>query len=108
MWIELLIINVIICFIVDISGVIDSIKYGIWKWVFNGKRDYQEFRLKPFDCSLCMTFWIGLIYIIPNFNLINLLCVCLFATISEEMTYFILSIKYLIHSIIDQLLFWKS
>lgn len=105
MWIELLIINVIICFIVDISGVIDSIKYGIWKWVFNGKRDYQEFRLKPVDCSTCMTFWIGLLWITiyGQFNLINLLFVCLFATISEEMTNTILIIKHIIHRVQDDI-----
>lgn len=103
MWIELLIINVIICFIVDISGVIDSIKYGIWKWVFNGKRDYQEFRLKPVDCSTCMTFWIGLLWITiyGQFNLINLLFVCLFSMLSEQLTMLLQTIQYLIHKLID-------
>lgn len=101
---ELLIISIIVCFVVDISGIIDTIKYTIWKWVFNNKKEYQEFRLKPFDCSLCMTFWIGLIYIIPNFNLINLLCVCLFASISEEISNTLLIIKNIIHRVQDEII----
>ena len=40
-------------------GIIDEIKILIWKWL--RKEPYKEYRLKPLDCSLCMSFWIGLI-----------------------------------------------
>ena len=106
MILELLLLTVIVCFVVDISGFIDTIKSLIWKWVFNGKREYREFRLKPLDCSLCMTFWIGIIWIsIFEFTLFNLLFVCLFAMMSEEITQILSTIKYLIHRLIDWIRF---
>ena len=95
-------ITVIVCFVVDISGFIDTIKNLIWQWVFNGKKEYREFRLKPFDCSLCMSWWIGLIWIIIyGFSLKNLLFVSLFAMMSEQITQLLLTVRYLIHKLID-------
>lgn len=83
-FIELLILSIIVCFIVDISGFIDSVKQGLWKWVYNGKKEYSEFRLKPFDCSLCLTFWSGLIYLlcVSQFNLLMIGYVCLLSMFS--------------------------
>lgn len=102
MILELLLLTVIVCFVVDISGFIDTIKNLIWKWVFNGKREYREFRLKPLDCSLCMSFWIGLIWIsIFDFTLLNFVYVCLFAALSEDITGFIKIIKYLLNKVRD-------
>ena len=104
MWIELLLLTVIVCFVVDISGFIDTIKNIIWKWVFNGKREYREFRLKPLDCSLCMTFWIGLIWVtIHGFTLINLFFVTVFAALAEDITGFIKIIEYLLNKVRDEI-----
>ena len=60
---NLLIIQLIVCFIVDLSGVMDHIKKWIWKWLKSGK-PYKDFELKPFTCSRCMGWWTGLIFII--------------------------------------------
>lgn len=106
MLMELLMISIIVCFIIDISGFIENVKYMIWKWVFNGKKEYQEFRLKPFDCSLCMSWWIGLIWILCNgqFTLLNILLVSLFAALSENISNMIIIIKQLIHKVQDLIL----
>lgn len=107
MWIELLLLTIIVCFVVDISGFIDTIKKLIWRWVFNDKREYTEFRLKPLDCSLCMTFWVGLIWIsIFDFTLLNFVYVCLFATLSEQISNFIIIIKQLVQCIQDTIVLW--
>lgn len=53
----------ILVFIIDISGIIDEIKHLIWKVVVGKKRQYQSFKFKPVECSLCMTWWCGLIYL---------------------------------------------
>lgn len=104
MILELLLLTVIVCFVVDISGFIDTIKNLIWKWVFNGKREYREFRLKPLDCSLCMSFWIGIIWIsIFEFTLFNLLFVCLFAALSENISKMLVIIKGFISEVQDAL-----
>lgn len=61
---SLLLIQVIVVFIVDISGAIDSLKSGL-KWLLTkGKMSSSDYILKPFDCSLCMTWWACLIYLL--------------------------------------------
>lgn len=97
MILELLLITTIICFIIDISGIIESIEWWLSKWLkVNCKIP------KPFSCSLCMSFWIGIIWIsIFEFTLFNLLFVCLFAALSEEITGFIKIIKYLLNKVRD-------
>ena len=61
---KLLCIQLICVLIIDISGFIDSVKFGISKWLTKGKFPKADYRIKPFDCSLCATWWTGLIYII--------------------------------------------
>lgn len=86
MFIELLILTVIVCFLVDISGGISSIKWLIGKLL--KINNYDAIRLKPFDCSLCTTFWTGLIYIciIGQFSILNLMLVCICALCSKTVT----------------------
>ena len=101
MILDLFLITTIICFIIDISGIIESIEWWLYKWLkVNCKIP------KPFSCSLCMTFWMGLIWIsIFEFTLFNLLFVTVFAMMSEEITQILLTIKYLIHRLIDWIRF---
>ena len=76
---NLFLITFIVVFIVDVSGAVDSLKSGI-KWVLTkGKMSNSNYRLKPFDCSLCTTVWIGLIYLLctSNFTISYIACVCL-------------------------------
>ena len=58
---DLVCIAVITVFVLDLSGFVDVIKQRYWKWLFNDK-PYREFSVKPFDCSLCMTHHICVIY----------------------------------------------
>ena len=64
MILNLIFIWIITVIIIDISGIIDSIKFRLSKFLTKGKIPTTEFRIKPIDCSFCMNFWIGLIYII--------------------------------------------
>ena len=64
MIIELILIQLIIVFIIDLSGVVDSIKLFISKHLTKNKIVTTNFSIKPFDCSLCSTWWIGLIYLL--------------------------------------------
>lgn len=62
--IKLILLAYIVVMIVDVSGSIDSLKSGL-KWIFTkGKMKGSDYRLKPIDCSLCMTFWVGVIYLL--------------------------------------------
>lgn len=64
MIIELILIQLIIVYIIDLSGVVDSIKLFISKHLTKNKIVTTNFSIKPFDCSLCSTWWIGLIYLL--------------------------------------------
>ena len=60
----LFLLTVMAVIVIDLTDFVDSIKHGIWKWVFKDKRPFKEFRMKPFDCSLCSSFWLGLLYLV--------------------------------------------
>ena len=64
MILNLIILQLIVVFIVDLSGVMTHIKKGIWKWLKGKDKPYKEFSFKPFDCSLCSVWWTGLIYLL--------------------------------------------
>ena len=87
--IDLLLIALICVVIVDLSGFVDSVKSGI-KWLITkGKMNSSDYRLKPFDCSLCMTFWTGLIFLLATGNftltyLAVLVVISLFCTILKS------------------------
>ena len=46
-------------FVVDLSGFTDTWKGWLGKWL-----GVQIGNVPPFDCSLCMTFWVGVIYML--------------------------------------------
>lgn len=58
--IDLLLIAISTVIVIDISGFVEGIKNSIKKWL-NVKGDIT---LKPFDCSLCSTFWLSIVYLI--------------------------------------------
>lgn len=60
---NLLAITVIVVFIVDLSSFQNTTKRMIWRWL-KGNKPYQDFQLKPFTCSLCMSHHCMLIYVI--------------------------------------------
>jgi len=106
--IDLLIIAFIVVFIIDVSGAIDSLKSAL-KWVFTkGKLKGSDYRLKPFDCSLCSTFWIGLIYLLVTrkFTLPFIGFVCLLSTFSGLIKSTILLLEDIITKIIQLIYKW--
>lgn len=56
--IDLLLLTTILVFIIDLSGFTQSIQTILKKWLKTNK----DIVIKPFMCSLCMTFWTGIIY----------------------------------------------
>ena len=83
MLINLLLITLIIVFIVDISGAIEHLVYPLVKHILKIPKS-SRIEIPLISCSLCCTFWSGLIYIIcmGEFTLLNLffVCVCAFLT----------------------------
>lgn len=104
----IILIAVIVVFIVDISGAVDSLKSGI-KWLLTkGAMSGCDYRLKPLDCSLCMTFWSGLLYllIVGKFTLLYIAVVCLVACFSNLIKSSILLIEDIVNKIIKIIYKW--
>lgn len=78
---DLFLIAVIVVCIVDISGFIDTVKSALNKLITKGKFSNSNYRLKPLDCSLCSTFWLGLAYLIycNSVSLLNIAILLLIA-----------------------------
>ena len=96
-YLKLFEITVIVVIIVDISGFIDSIKTFIGKvWGIN------NVSLKPLECSLCMTFWVSMAYLLIT-NQLSITAIMVTLLISV-MTPVIQDIIYLIRDILGFIL----
>lgn len=79
-YINILLIASVWVFLLDLSGAWNEITTMVSGWLTNGKVK-KPFQLKPFSCSLCMTFWSGLVYLLcaGQLTLPNMAYVCLMA-----------------------------
>ena len=84
--VDLLLLSVIICFIVDISGAL------------------RKFR-KPWSCSLCMTFHCGILYLLftGNFTIQGVAFVAVLSMMSPIITGFLLTLKELLNYILHKI-----
>ena len=71
---NLITIQVIAVIIIDLSDFTDHWKLWLSRILTKGKIESFTYSLKPFDCSFCMTWWIGLGYIILNHQFSVLYC----------------------------------
>ena len=86
---SILIISVIV---IDISGFVHSIKAAIGKFLGISP---NSFRIKPFDCSFCMTFWVSLIYllVVGRFTLLNIAIVLLLCCLTTPLKNLVMSVR---------------
>ena len=86
---SILIISVIV---IDISGFVHSIKAAIGKYLGISP---NSFRIKPFDCSFCMTFWVSLIYllVVGRFTLANIAIVLLLCCLTTPLKNLVMSVR---------------
>ena len=84
-FLNLFIINLILVFIIDLSGFIPSLESGLSR-LFGFKVRIP----RPFSCALCMTFWTGMVYILfTGWSWTSLLFVCALALFSKNTAGFI-------------------
>lgn len=96
--INLILIAIIICFVVDCSGVMTDIRKFVAKQIFKYtkvKVDYTELKLKPIGCSLCSTWWCGLIYLlfVGKFTIPYIAFVAFLSLISSNISGFLFVTK---------------
>ena len=101
---NLILIQFIVVNIVDISGIMDSIKNGLSKWL-----DIKITKPLPLiGCSYCSTWWTGLIYLMVTGNVTLyyvaiLLMICSLTTVTMEVIYLIQDILIKILQIIRKI-----
>lgn len=55
-------------FIAERSGVMEWIKFKLYYRIYSRKTKYKLYRIKPFDCAMCLSFWLCLIQVLPSQN----------------------------------------
>lgn len=103
---NLLFIALISTFIIDISGVVDSFKSGLSYIMTKGKIKSSDYRLKPFDCSLCITFWTSILYLylIDELSLLYLATVCIICSLIEVIRQSLLLVGEILMTVIKAIL----
>ncbi len=100
---------IVVCtvIVVDLSGFVTTVKRWIWKWVWKNKREFQDFDMKPFDCSLCSSWWLNLGYLIISgtWTLPLMTLALVLAFLTPVIKDAILTIKALLQKIIDTI-YW--
>lgn len=83
---DVIFIQIIVCFIIDLSGVIQSIEDGLSKWL--------KFRCvlpQVVKCALCSGWWLNLIYLLisHHFTLPYIVLVALVSFFSKNISGFL-------------------
>ena len=101
LYLELFLLALIVVFIVDISGIVESMKGAIGRWL-----GITLQRLKPIDCSLCMVWWSGLSYLLAvgRFELLPIVAVAVLATFSVQIGGILQVARGLLQWVIDAVL----
>lgn len=91
MILNLILIQIIITYCIGMSGFVGSVKELISKLL---TKQSLNFSFKPFDCPQCLTFWVGLIYLLiaHHFTIPYIAFVCLlsyFTTITQDLLFLI-------------------
>lgn len=89
--------------IIDLSGFVNSLKRLISKILTKSRIPTTDFSIKPFDCSLCMTFWCCILYTIftNEFTLVNLAYICILSFMTDTIRQGLLLLKDLLNKLID-------
>ena len=89
--------------VIDLSGIITSIKKGLAKWL--KVKDYTQIQLPLIQCSLCMSFHIQWIYllIVGQFTMGYLTLAIIFSLFTPQIGDIITLVKEIITNITDKI-----
>lgn len=89
--------------VIDLSGIITSLKKGLAKWLNIG--DYTKINLPLIQCSLCMSFHIQWIYllIVGQFTIGYLTLAIIFSLFTPQIGDLITLVKEIITNITDKI-----
>lgn len=95
---NLFLLATIVVFVVDVSGVVDALKAALGRWLSG-----TVARLKPFDCSLCMVWWCGLLYllVVGRLSLGSVAFVALLSACSAQIGGLLQTVRALLQWVVD-------
>lgn len=98
---DIFLLSVILVFIVDISGVIGEIEIGLAKWLKVKKVHIP----KPFSCSLCLSFYSGIIYLLctSSFTISTFAISCIISMLTPVTYNLLLLLRECLNKILDWL-----
>ena len=99
----LLLISVIWTFILDLCGFGRTIDRLLYKIFYRGRAWRDDAHFPPFDCSLCMSWWTGLIYLLITHSLsaLNIAILLCFAWLTPLIKDLFTLIKDIIIKLLD-------
>lgn len=97
-YIDILLLSLVVIWIVDVSGFTQSWMNALSRWL-----NRQIRPVKPFACSLCMTWWTGLAYSLITRNLS--IPIVAFCALMAYLSFPISQLMIFIHSTLMQ---WMS
>lgn len=104
--IDLFLIGLCLTYIIDLSGISSTINKVIWRLKNRYKPMPDDYQAKPFTCSLCMTFWISLIYLLVynrgNLTILGIALACCNSFLTTTYVQLLITSK----AIIDKLIGW--
>ena len=97
-YLDILLLSLVVIWIVDVSGFTQSWMNALSRWL-----NRQIRPVKPFACSLCMTWWTGLVYALITRNLS--IPIVAFCALMAYLSFPISQLMIFIHSTLMQ---WMS
>lgn len=107
---HLILLQIIIVFIIDLSGIINTFKSLISRFLTNGSITSYDYSLKPIDCSLCMTHHIGVLFLLltHQFTLISYCMICLLSFLTPVTSSILLYMRDSLLYLINLLYEWQE
>lgn len=101
-YINILLIAAVWVFLLDVSGAWSEMTSIVSGWITGG-RIRKPILIKPFSCSLCMTFWTGIAYIAiaGYFTLPMMAYVCLVAMLTPRLKDLLITIDLLLAKLFE-------
>ena len=102
LFIHILLIAVIAVFIIDLSGAINNLVKPIVRKILHLSPN-ADIHLPLIGCSLCVTFWVGLIYLLTAeaFALPGIVAVCIVSFLTPVISDILILCKDILTKIID-------
>lgn len=103
MYLEIFLVALILVYGIDILNFAEEMKIKLFKFVKGKNAIYRPYSLRPLDCSLCLSFWVGILILIFNLKLtiINIAYVCLVSFFTPQYKDVLLTVQDMVQNIIN-------